>query len=100
MRQIARRGLIVGAGALAAGPVWAQAPAANPKVTITTGGLRIWPCITGFLAVPLVGRARMACTTSMPLTTRPKAAKPRLSPGLEGSASYEGASPRQTEKSA
>ena len=25
-------------------------------VAITTGGLRIWPCMTGFWAVPLVGR--------------------------------------------
>jgi peptidyl-prolyl cis-trans isomerase A (cyclophilin A) len=41
MGAIARRRLIAGAGALAAGPLlagpaWAQAPAPNPKVTITT----------------------------------------------------------------
>jgi peptidyl-prolyl cis-trans isomerase A (cyclophilin A) len=41
MRGIARRGLIAGAGVLVASPpfarlAWAQAPPANPKVTITT----------------------------------------------------------------
>ena len=39
MAGIARRGLIGGAlavGPLAAGRAWAQAPAPNPKVTITT----------------------------------------------------------------
>ena len=36
MRPIARRSLIAGVGALAAAPAWAQAPAGNPKVVITT----------------------------------------------------------------
>ncbi len=36
MGGIARRRLMAGAGALVASPAWAQAPAPNPKVTITT----------------------------------------------------------------
>jgi peptidyl-prolyl cis-trans isomerase A (cyclophilin A) len=36
MRGIARRRLMAGAGALVAGPAWAQAPASNPRVVITT----------------------------------------------------------------
>ena len=36
MVGIGRRKVLAGAGALAASPAWAQAPAANPKVAITT----------------------------------------------------------------
>jgi peptidyl-prolyl cis-trans isomerase A (cyclophilin A) len=36
MAGIIRRDVLAGAGALVASPAWAQAPAANPKVAITT----------------------------------------------------------------
>ena len=54
---------------------------------ISTGGLIIWPFMLGFSGTPSVFEARILRTTSMPLTTVPKAAKPWLSPLPPGLAS-------------
>lgn len=64
-----------------------QLASTRSALFIRMGASSICPCMTGLRAGPPVEALRIACTTSMPALTCPKAAYPTLSPGASGCAS-------------